>query len=116
MLINEQLAAIYCDWEKKLDDNEWYFSDAFDSITRTMTSSEAFSYVSEVVHAILELKDEMLIWETLYLLIELFSTADTTEVHPILKKRWRELEKHISNYDEVKKNPFRELKCQLRLN
>jgi hypothetical protein len=81
-----------------------------------MTSPEAFSYIPEVVHAILELKDEMLIWETLFFLIELYTLADTTEVHPILKKNWQQLERHISNYDEVKKTPFRELKRQLRLN
>jgi len=98
-----------------LESNEWYFSDAFEKITCEMTPADAFSYIPSVVSALLELKDDTLIWETLYLLIELYSIADTTEIHPVLKEKWSLLNKHILKFKDAYDTPFHELKQQLRL-
>lgn len=40
---DKMLLEIYVDWEDKLDNDEWYFSNAFDSITRRMTSEDALT-------------------------------------------------------------------------
>ncbi|MCO7125905.1 ABC transporter [Sporolactobacillus shoreicorticis] len=113
-MVVKELLDIYDDWQSKLEKNEWYFSDAFDHITKNMTSYEAFSYIPNVVNALLELRDETLIWETLDLLGELYTISDTTEVHPVLNAKWSLLENHIRHYKEAYATPFQELKRMLR--
>ncbi|MFX3618861.1 MAG: ABC transporter [Sporolactobacillus sp.] len=114
-MIIRQLENIYNDWESKLGKNEWYFSDEFDLITKNMTPFQAFSYMPNVISALLELQDKDLIWETLDLLSDLYSIADTAEIHPFLKDNWNILEEHIHNYKEVYDTPFQELKGMLRI-
>ncbi|EPD53278.1 hypothetical protein HMPREF1210_01009 [Paenisporosarcina sp. HGH0030] len=79
---------IYQEWEDKLDKDEWYFSNFFESITKGMTSEEEFNYLPIVIEMLFKLDDDYLIWETLYFLINLYSISDTTQIHPFLDRNW----------------------------
>ncbi len=70
--MDKRLLEIYVDWEDKLDQDEWYFSNAFESITKGMSPEEAFNYIPNVIEMLIKLDDDFLIWETLYFLIELY--------------------------------------------
>lgn len=93
---DEALTQVYLDWQEKLDSNEWYFSDVFDSIVKDMDSEQAFSYIPNVVRRLLQLDDEFLIWETLYFLLQVNRIANTVVIHPELRTNWDALTKHIS--------------------
>jgi hypothetical protein len=111
-----RLLEIYVEWEDKLDNDEWYFSNSFESITKGMSSREAFNYIPNVIDVLLKLDNDFLIWETLYFLMELYSIADTTQIHPFLESNWSPLKQHIKKYEYSYDTPFKELIRQLRMN
>ncbi|MEH6949611.1 ABC transporter [Bacillus sp. JJ634] len=113
-MIDKALTQVYLDWQEKLDNNEWYFSDAFDSIVKDMNPEQAFAYIPNVIQMLLQLEDEFLIWETLYFLLQVYGIANTTEIHPELRNNWEALTKHIYKYPDAYKTPFQELKRDLR--
>ncbi len=76
IITDKKLVQIYDDWQDKLDADEWYFSNSFESISKDMSSEVAFNYIPEVVNAFLELDEDFLIWETLYFLMDLYRIAD----------------------------------------
>ncbi|MFJ8235525.1 ABC transporter [Ureibacillus sp. NPDC094379] len=95
--------------------DEWYFSNSFESITKGMTSEEAFNYLPQVIEMLFKLDEDYLIWETLYFLMDLYTIADTTQVHPFLERNWFELTNHIKRFNDSYATPFRELKRHLRI-
>lgn len=115
MMIDKALTQVYADWQEKLDNDEWYFDNAFEMIVKDMNSEEVFAYIPNVVQMLLQLEDEFLIWETLYFLRHVYGIANTTELHPELRNNWDALTKHISKYPDPYKTPFQELKRDLRL-
>lgn len=80
-----------------------------------MSAEEAFNYIPTVIQTILVLHHDFLIWNALYFLMSLYSIANTTEIHSELKRNWRELSNHFSNYSDSYKIPFQELKIYLRI-
>ncbi len=104
------------EWEDKLDQDEWYFSNAFESITKGMSPEEAFNYIPNVIEMLIKLDDDFLIWNTLYFLIELYYLADTTEIHPFLNENWAILKNHIKKYKDSYSTPFKVFKRHLRMN
>ncbi|MGX9134812.1 ABC transporter [Rummeliibacillus sp. JY-2-4R] len=113
---DKRLFAIYVDWEDKLDQDEWYFSNAFESITNGMTPEEAFNYIPNVIKMLINLNDDFLIWETLYFLIKLYTLADTTQIHPFLNENWSILSNHMKKFKDSYTTPFKDLKRHLRIN
>jgi len=115
MKTDSRLLEIYVRWEDKLDDDEWYFSNSFESITKGMSSEEAFNYIPNVIEILFKLDDDFLIWETLYFLIGLYIIADTTQVHPSIEGNWSRLKQHILKYQDSFTTPFKELIIMLRI-
>ncbi|WP_307336514.1 ABC transporter [Metabacillus malikii] len=106
---------IYDEWEDKIANDEWYFSNAFESITNGMSAEEAYNYIPSVIDLMLKLDDDFLLGETIYFLIGIYNIADTTEIHPYLENNWFVLTQHLNNYQESNATPFKELKMQLRI-
>lgn len=115
MEMDKRLLDIYKDWEDKLETDEWYFSNSFESITVGMSPEEAFNYIPNVIEVLFKLEDDYLIWETLYFLIGLYRIANTTQVHAQLESNWSTLTKHIKNYKDSYATPFKELTNHLRI-
>ncbi|MGF9976981.1 ABC transporter [Viridibacillus arvi] len=113
--MDKRLLEIYVEWEEKLDKDEWYFSNSFESITNEMSSDEAFNYIPIVVEVLLKLDDDLLIWQTLYFLIKLYGIADTTQIHPFLDENWSILTNHIKKFKDSYATPFGEFKRYLRI-
>ncbi|WP_155667771.1 ABC transporter [Ornithinibacillus caprae] len=113
--MDKKLIGIYDNWQDKLDAEEWYFSNAFELISKDMSSESAFNYIPEVIDMLLKLDEDYLIWETLYFLIEIYSIAETTQIHPILEKNWSVLREHIQKYEDSYSTPYQELKRFLRV-
>jgi hypothetical protein len=113
--MDKRLLEIYVEWEDKLDKDEWYFSNSFESITKGMSPEEAFKYIPNVIELLLRLDDDFLVWETLYFLIELYSLADTNQIHPLLESNWTKLTQHIKKYEDSYATPFKDLIRQLRI-
>ena len=82
----QEFTGIYDGWEKKLDNDEWYFSNSFEKIINRLSSVEAYDYIPTVINELIKLRHSYLIGETLDFLHSLYNRADTTEIHPILKK------------------------------
>ena len=116
IITDKKLIQIYDNWQDKLDADEWYFSNSFESISKDMSSDVAFNYIPEVVNELLELDEDFLIWETLYFLMDLYRIADTTELHPALEKNWSVLREHIQKYKDSYSTPYQELRRLLRVN
>ncbi|MFC4322015.1 ABC transporter [Litchfieldia salsa] len=115
IITDKKLIEIYDNWQEKLDADEWYFSNAFESISKDMSSESAFNYIPEVIYILLNLYEDYLIWETLYFLIDLYRIAETTEIHPTLDKNWSALREHIQKYEDSYSTPYQELKRFLRI-
>ncbi|USK32566.1 ABC transporter [Bacillus sp. F19] len=115
IITDKKLLEIFVRWEDKLADDEWYFSNSFETITRDMSSDVAFNYIPNVVDVLIKLEDDYLIWETLYFLIELYIIADTTQIHPMLEEKWSVLKSHIKYYSDSNSTPLQELIRHLRI-
>jgi hypothetical protein len=113
--MDSRLLEIFVGWEDKLDDDEWYFSNSFKAICLGMSPEEAFNYIPNVIEVLFKLDDDSLIWETLYFLMELYSIADTTQIHPFLERNWSPLKQHIMEYEDSFAIPFKDLMKQLRI-
>lgn len=108
--MDQKLTEIFVNWKVKLDRNEWYFIEAFDSISNELTSEEAYNYIPNVISILFTLEDDFLIWNSLYFLIHLYNIAKTTEIHIELYNNWKPLTEHISSYHESYNTPFQGLK------
>lgn len=112
---DSRLLEIYLGWEDKLDNDEWYFSNSFESITKGMSPEEAFNYIPNVIEILFKLDDDFLICETLYFLIGLYIIAETTQVHPSIESNWIKLKQHILKYQDSYTIPIKELMIKLRI-
>ncbi|WP_042221806.1 hypothetical protein [Oceanobacillus manasiensis] len=113
--MDKRLLEVYEEWQDRLDKDEWYFSNSFESITKEMTSEEAFNYIPNVIEMLFKLDDDYLVWETLYFLIELYGIADTTQIHPSHESNWSVLTNHIKKFKDSYATPFKELNYHLRI-
>lgn len=113
--MRQEFSNIFVNWQDKLNEDEWYFSNAFDDIKTGMTPVEAFDFIPIIIKQILILDDDFLIWNALYFLISIYSIAQTTEMHCELNRNWETFSEHISKYKDSYKNPYQELKRYLRI-
>jgi hypothetical protein len=104
--MESRLLEVFNSWEDKLAEDEWYFSNSFESICKGLSPEEAFNYIPNVIEMLFKLDDDYLIWETLYFLMQLYSIADTTQIHPSLEK---------NKYQDAYATPFKELSRLLRI-
>lgn len=113
--MDNKLLEIYVGWEDKLSNDEWYFSNGFETITEGMSPEEAFNYIPNVIEVLFKLDDDFLVWVTLYFLIELYGFANTTQIHPYLEGNWSVLLQHIKSFEDSYATPFKELMRELRI-
>lgn len=113
--MDNRLLEIYVGWREKLNKDEWYFSNSFELISSGMSPEEAFNYIPNVIEVLLKLEDDLLVWETLNFLIELYNLADTTQIHPLLERNWFMLTQHMKKYEDSYDTRFRELTRHLRI-
>lgn len=113
--MDSKLLEIYVGWEDKLSNDEWYFSNCFETITKGMSPEEAFNYIPNVIEVLFKLDDDFLVWVTLYFLIELYGLANTTQIHPYLEGNWSVLLQHIKKFEDSYATPFKELMKELRI-
>lgn len=111
-----ELSDIYTEWQQKLDENEWYFSNAFEELLNRLSPAEAYDYIPVVIDELIQLRHSYLIGETLDFLHSVYNRADTTEIHPIVEKEFRNIENVIHQYgDKYSKYAFNELRTILRM-
>ena len=111
-----ELSEIYTDWQDKLDQDEWYFSPSFEKIIERLTPIEAFDSIPSVINELIKLREPYLIGETLDFLQSIYHKADTTEVHPVVKRELKNIETVVQNVgDDYSKNALREWKTFLRI-
>lgn len=79
-----------------------------------MSPVEAFNYIPNVIKLLFYL-DDFSLWETLYCLIDLYSLADTTQIHPYLEDNWSALKQHIVKHKDSYAIPYKVLMRQLRI-
>jgi len=114
--LEEKLLNILKNWEAKLNQNEWYFRESFEELTKGLSAEKAFNAIPEICSIILKLESSFLIGETIDFLHEMYNVADTTEIHPFLRKHLDQIQKHINKFgDDYEKNAFKEFKESLRL-
>jgi hypothetical protein len=107
---------IYANWESELDKNEWYFSDCFDTLAASLSSSDAFDAIPAVLDVLLHVKETYLLNETLEFLLIIYNTANTTELHPALLATCREIHCKLEQLgDSYSKSAWNELKQMLRV-
>jgi hypothetical protein len=107
---------IYANWESELDKNEWYFSDYFDALAASLSSSDAFDAIPAVLDVLLHVKETYLVNETLDFLLILYNKADTTELHPVLLAKCYEINCKLEQLgDSYSKSTWVELKQMLRV-
>lgn len=113
--MDSRLLEVFVGWEDKFGNDEWYFSNSFESICKEMSLEEAFNYIPNVIEVLFKLNDDYLIGETLYFLMQLYSIADTAQIHPFFERNWSPLKQQIMKYEDSYATPFKELSRQLRI-
>ncbi|AUJ26532.1 ABC transporter [Virgibacillus dokdonensis] len=114
--IEQKLWDAFKDWEEKTELNEWYLSDSYEEITRSLTPKKAYESIPEVISVLLQLKDSFLIGESINYLYGLYGIAQTTEIHPYLEKNLDKINDHINNYgDDFAKDKYNEFKWSIRI-
>ncbi|MFS0562077.1 hypothetical protein AB1K91_15175 [Terribacillus sp. 179-K 1B1 HS] len=93
--MKQALWKMFVNWEEELDQNEWYFSDCYEELTRNLSSSDAFEAIPDIIFVLLAVKDTYLVSETLDFLDTVYNIANTTEIHPLLREEWRNINQHI---------------------
>ncbi|WP_208592402.1 ABC transporter [Gracilibacillus suaedae] len=114
--MEKAILEIFEDWEKKLEIDEWYFQNSYESLVDGLSSEEAYKNIPAVIRVLLNTKNNFLIGETLEILIGIYNIADTTEIHPYLRENKVEIGIHIHTYaDDQVKEVYNELKSLLRI-
>lgn len=103
-------------WEAKLQEDEWYFSNLREKITSHLRPDEAFVLTSEAVDLVLKQSDDFLCLESFILLLELVGVADTTELNPHLEAKWDDLCGHVAKFGSYHKEQVLELERWYRRN
>ena len=80
------------DWEKKLDENEWYFTEFREKIVKELNEEQSFAQIPAAVELVLEQTDKWLLGECFDILLLLCSLSKTTEIQPFLLLKWNQLE------------------------
>ncbi len=82
------------DWQNKLEQNEWYFTNYINEKIEPLSSEQAFEIIPDAVDLIIAQKDPFLIGECLYLLNSITVKSNTTEMHPYLLNKWADLDNY----------------------
>ncbi|WP_054859455.1 hypothetical protein [Gracilibacillus sp. JCM 18860] len=92
---------IFEDWEKKLENDEWYFQNAYENLVEGLTSEEAFLQIPAIIHILLKTVDCFLLSEGVEILIGIYHIADTTQVHPpFFEEKRVDIEHHLSKHGD----------------
>lgn len=114
--MHESIAMILENWVQKINEDEFYFSNAFDQLIQEKTSYEAFEFIPHMLEAILETNDDFIAAQLIFYLSCLYGKADTTEIHNALSEQQTKLEKHIASLNgHYAMRDYREFKRDLRL-
>ena len=114
--MHQSIAMILENWVEKINEDEFYFSNAFDRLIQKKTSYEAFEFIPHMLEAIIETNDDFVAAQLIYYLNCLYGKADTTEIHTALSEQQTKLEKHIARLNgHYAMREYRELKRDLRL-
>jgi len=115
--MHQSIATILENWVEKINEDEFYFSNAFDRVFQEKTSYEAFEFIPHMLEAILETNDDFVAAQLIFYLNCLYGKADTTEIHAAFSEQQIKLEKHIASLNgHYAMREYRELKRDLRLN
>lgn len=113
---NEIIDEILNDWVRKLNEDEFYFTHAFETLIESFTSYEAFDFIELMVQTILKLDNPFLVNQFIFFTGCLYSKAKTTELHPVMEKNLPAIEKHILQLQNSGVHrEWQELKRDLRL-
>lgn len=114
--MHHSIVRILEDWVEKINQDEFYFSNAFNPLIQNKTSYEAFDFIPHMLDAIIETSDDFFASQLIFYLNCLYGKADTTEIHPVLLKKQVMIERHLAGLDgHYAIKEYREFKRDLRL-
>lgn len=114
--MHPEIAEILTDWTRKINEDEFYLARSFDRLIEKKSSSDAFNFIPDMIHAILLTDDDFIASQLVFYLNCLYGKADTTEIHPVFQETRRELEQHLIRLDgDDARNEYKDLKRDLRL-
>jgi len=106
----------YCiNWEDKINENEWFFEEFVELITKNLTQTDAYNLISDAVKLVLIQSDKYLCYETLLLLFDIIRISDTTEIPQLLNNEWDNLFNHISHFSKGHIKIFNDIKEWYRI-
>ncbi|WCN38808.1 hypothetical protein [Aneurinibacillus uraniidurans] len=112
--IKDEFLKRTIDWQKKLNEDEWFFSRLYENLTNDLTPEECFSLIPQAVDLTLEQTDEFLCGECFEYVLGLGVDSNTTELNPYLDKNWDTLNEHVSSFGDYHKHRVAELKRYYR--
>ncbi|MEC0303097.1 ABC transporter [Terribacillus saccharophilus] len=114
--MRNELLRIFANWEIELKENEWYFSDCYEELTKELSSSDAFAAILDVIDVLLLIKEAYLLNETLEFLGIIYNIADTTEIHPMLLVQWENITRHIQWFgDSYSYSAWKDIQYMVRI-
>lgn len=114
--MHNSLAHILENWVEQINLDEFYLVHSFDRLLAEKSSSEAYEFIPYIIEAVLLTTDGFLASQLIFYLNCFYGKADTTELHPVLLDKRKELENHISRLkDPDAAREYEELKKELRL-
>jgi hypothetical protein len=102
------------DWQRRLDEDEWYFARLRERISSHLNPAEAFDGLAEAAQLVLSQEDPFLATEAMQLLLDLVRRADTTERPKTLVELWDRLSSHVRNLGDYQARQFEQLSLAFR--
>ena len=94
-LINE----IKLEWQKKIKEDEWYFSRIRENLKTELQPNKSFEAIPQFINEILNINDEYLCIEFLEITISLAQNSNTTEYPDKLLDKIDKLEFYLKKFN-----------------
>ncbi len=104
------------DWNAKLLTDEWYFARLRSSITKGLSSKEAFHLIPQALSLTMLQNDSVLCIETFELLMDLVRISDTTEMPQEIELQWDNLLNHVRSFGNYHRRRIDEITKWYRKN
>lgn len=113
--IAKRFEESFFEYEKKINVNEWYFSDTKELLLKGIKSDIAYSNILEALNIALKQTDDYLLSESLQFILDLLSIADTTEINEEILISLNKLDSNSADISDYSKNKILEIKKKFRL-
>ncbi len=101
-MVPEKFTKSIIGWQKKLENNEWFFCHLSEEILNGLSPDTAFIEIEKTLELALNQNDEFLFIEVIELTLSLIRKSGTTELPNGIQTKIKELQNITNNFGETR--------------